>query len=272
MKIIITVSIAAVVTFGLALLLTVLIMKLSNEGANMSVKKRVFFTVGVGLLFFVAGGFFYFGIYYHADKPALEAMLGNDTVKVEQIKEGYLFDGPGEDTALIMYPGAKVDERAYANLLLKIAEQGVDCYMVAMPLHMAFTDKFAAIRIADQALYKSYYICGHSLGGAMAGVCLSRAPEKFAGAFMLASYPSQKLSDDYKYLSFMGSEDHVVKMAVYDKNKVNWPSGGREIIIEGGNHSGYGDYGEQKGDGVASMSRDEQQSFVANTIVEEIAK
>jgi hypothetical protein len=247
-------------------------MKISNEGAQMSFRKRVSMTLGIGFLFFIVGGFCYFGIYYHANDEALEALKGNDTVKVLEIKEGFLFDGPGEYEALVFYPGAKVDERAYSNLLLDIAEGGVDCFMVKMPLHMAFTNRTAAIQIADKYKYQDWYLCGHSLGGAMVSACASMAPQKFKGMFMLASYPSEEIADDYKYLSFMGTKDTVVKRELYEKGKAFWPSLAKEIIIDGGNHSGYGDYGEQKGDGNAVITSAEQQEQVAAAILDEIAK
>ena len=36
------------------------------------------------------------------------------------------------------------------------------------------------------------------------------------------------------------------------------PDGFTDVIIEGGNHAQFGDYGEQKGDGEATISAEEQ--------------
>ena len=65
--------------------------------------------------------------YYHA--VGVEAyMASSGGVTVTQIDEGYWFDGPSEDKALIFYPGAKVEETAYAPMMKSLAEQGVDCF------------------------------------------------------------------------------------------------------------------------------------------------
>jgi len=39
-------------------------------------------------------------------------------------------------------------------------------------------------------------------------------------------------------------------------------------VIEGGNHAQFGYYGPQKGDGVATVSRDEQQRLTVSAILE----
>lgn len=41
----------------------------------------------------------------------------------------------------------------------------------------------------------------------------------------------------------------------YAKNACNLPNGSMEIIIEGGNHAGFGAYGSQKGDGALVLHR-----------------
>ena len=52
----------------------------------------------------------------------------------------------------------------------------------------------------------------------------------------------------------------------YEKYKTNLPEEFTEIIIEGGNHAYFGMYGEQKGDGKASISATEQISITADAI------
>ena len=51
----------------------------------------------------------YVSDYYRADAAAEQA-LESDTVLVEQTDYGWFFDGPSEDTALVFYPGGKVEE------------------------------------------------------------------------------------------------------------------------------------------------------------------
>ena len=83
-------------------------------------------------LLFTAGAVFFgwLGRYYRADAAALAALSSRDTVTVEKISGGWRFDGPGEDTALIFYPGAKVEAAAYAPLLLRLAEGGADGFLL----------------------------------------------------------------------------------------------------------------------------------------------
>ena len=52
----------------------------------------------------------------------VESFLESDSsIQVQKIDEGWLFDSPGNQKALIFYPGAKVDTTSYAPLLKQIA-------------------------------------------------------------------------------------------------------------------------------------------------------
>lgn len=65
-------------------------------------------------------------------------MLCTDAdVAVTPADYGYLFDGPGTEDLLIFYPGAKVEETAYAPLLRQLADGGMDVALVKMPLLLA---------------------------------------------------------------------------------------------------------------------------------------
>ncbi|MCR5452573.1 MAG: alpha/beta hydrolase [Lachnospiraceae bacterium] len=268
MKFFITLTIAIIGTFGLGIILSIMIFKLSKEGSKMSVKKRVIITFGLGFIFFIIGGILYFSDYSKAEANALSDMKGSDNVKVFDVPEGYFFDGPGTEDALVFYAGAKVDEKAYSHLILGLSEQGIDCFLISMPLHHAFTNKEVAIKLTGEYRYDNWYLCGHSLGGAMVSFCANKEPQLFNGLFLLGSYPSEKIDDSMKFVSFLGSEDNVVDRKQYEKGKEFWPSKGYEVIINGGNHAGYGDYGEQPGDGLATISKEQQQ----NTVVEDILK
>ena len=68
----------------------------------------------------------YFGMCYHADALAFDALTSTGSVTVTETEQTYFFDGPGTDTAIIFYPGAKVEPAAYAPLLQMIAAGGVD--------------------------------------------------------------------------------------------------------------------------------------------------
>ena len=48
--------------------------------------------------------------------------------------------------------------------------------------------------------------------------------------------------------------------------RVNLPEDANEYVIDGGNHSGFGYYGQQKGDHVAGISPKEQQEAVVDAL------
>ena len=54
----------------------------------------------------------------------------------------------------------------------------------------------------------------------------------------------------------------------YEECKANLPSDLSESVIDGGNHAGFGMYGEQKGDGVATITNAEQIEITADIIAD----
>lgn len=209
----------------------------------------------------------YVGDYYHVtDKEA--ALADTDSVKVAKTSFGYSFDGPGEDAALIFYPGAKVEDLAYAGLLKQIAADGADCFLVHMPCNFAFLGMNKADEIMSAYEYEHWYLAGHSLGGAMAASYAANNSEKLDGLIFLAAYSTKDLSNsDLKILSVYGSEDKVVNMEKIEQSRELMPDSYKEFLIEGGDHAGFGDYGKQSGDGTASVSAGEQKAQTAEKII-----
>ena len=82
---------------------------------------------------------------------------------------------------------------------------------------------------------------------------------------MLASYSTKEV--ECNSLSIYGSNDGVLNIQQYKKNKKNLKND-KEIIIEGGNHAYFGNYGEQKGDKKAAIKREEQQEKTIMEIVD----
>lgn len=223
-------------------------------------------------LFAVLIGFciWYVSDYYHVtDKNA--ALANTDIVTGSETDFGYSFDGPGEDNALIFYPGAKVQDLAYSDLLKRIAAEGVDCYLVHMPCNLAFLGMNKANDIIYECSYEHWYLAGHSLGDAMAASYAANNSDKLDGLIFLAAYSTNDLSDsDLKILSIYGSEDKVVKMEKIEQGRKLMPNDYEEFQINGGNHAGFGDYGEQSGDGTATISGEEQRSQTVTKIIEMI--
>ena len=207
----------------------------------------------------------YFGNYYHADKTAQQAMKSSRTVKVKQTAEGYLFDGPAKKNTIIFYPGAKVETTAYAPLLKQIASQEADVFLVDMPLHMAFFGLNKADNIRASYHYQNWYMSGHSLGAAMAARYSADHLKDYRGLIMLAGYPTKDLhAANFSVLSIYGSKDGNAKML--QKNPQYLPKDYTKQVIKGGNHAQFGNYGRQKGDGQATISRKAQQQATTQAV------
>ncbi|MCR5698984.1 MAG: alpha/beta hydrolase [Treponemataceae bacterium] len=176
-------------------------------------------------------------------------------------------------TGLIFYPGGLVSYQAYLPLMAKCASNGISCYIIQMPDDFAILNLNAAYRVQKRyPEISSWYIAGHSLGGAMAATYVASHKNDFEGLILLAAYSTGDISSSgLKVLSVYGSCDGVLNMANYEKYRSNLPqegSGFTEVVIEGGNHGQFADYGEQKGDGQATISRETQQDQTVSAITE----
>ncbi len=211
---------------------------------------------------------FYVNDYYKASDKAKKAMLGNDSVEVVE-KDGYYVFSSGENIAdtekgIIFYPGGKVEETAYAPMLLELAENGYDVYLVKMPAKLAIFGMNAAEDIIeDEEHVIEWTMMGHSLGGAMAASFSASHDAEVDALVLLAAYSTEDLTDkEIDVYSFYGSEDRVLNMEKYEEYSDNLPENTVEAVIDGGNHAYYAHYGEQEGDGTAMITREEQQECV----------
>ena len=89
------------------------------------------------ILAILAGVFFwYVSDYYRAEDIALQVMARDSGITVQE-NLTILSPAAPTDTAIIFYPGAKVEAEAYLPLLDQIRQTGVACILVHMPFHMA---------------------------------------------------------------------------------------------------------------------------------------
>ena len=220
------------------------------------------------ILILLSAFFIYTAIYYKADSKALEA-LASENIKIEEHNNFYSFMPDNPKAGIIFYPGAKVDEKAYAPLMLELTNHNYACFLVKMPFHLAF---FGQNR-ADQVLEKyssitEWYMMGHSLGGVVASG-YANSHSQISGLILLASYASVDLSNsDLKVISIYGSNDGVLSLKNYEDSKKNLPSNFWEYVIEGGNHSGFGNYGHQKKDGSLELE-DGMQINITSCVIDE---
>lgn len=215
------------------------------------------------LLFLCCVVFFswYVSDYYRADETA-QALLMDEHIEAH---EDYTLLSPDQptDTALIFYPGAKVEESAYLPLLEQLRQEGLACILVPMPFHMAIFDSDAALDVMKQFPDISHwYIGGHSMGGAMASQFASQHPDLVEGLILLGAYPYGEYAAEDTLTVYGSLNTSVAEKIDYTENVV---------IIEGGNHAQFGNYGPQKGDAPAEITDAEQQAITVSAIVEFVA-
>ena len=204
--------------------------------------------------------------YYHATAEA-QAVLEQSEVTVEQINSRTIAFVPEQPkAALIFYPGGKVEYTAYAPLMQELSKQGFLCLLEKMPLNLAVLDITAADGLREKfPEIEKWYIGGHSLGGAMAAIYASRHADELDGLVLLGGYSTSDLRrTKLKALCIYGSNDRVMNREKYQNYKSNLPTQYVETVISGGNHAYFGSYGEQKGDGTASITNDEQMAVTAS--------
>ena len=227
---------------------------------SMPRRKKWLVAGGITLLILaiLTGAFFwYVSDYYRAEDAALEVLTQDRGITVQD-NLTILSPTYPTDTAIIFYPGAKVEAEAYLPLLDQIRQTGVACILVHMPFHMAIFDANAAEAVITQfPEYQHWYIAGHSMGGAMASQFASDHPDLvdgliLMGAYIYGDYPAEDT------LTIYGSLNQSVEDKIdYTENIVE---------IEGGNHAQFGNYGPQKGDLPAAISAEEQQKQTVEAI------
>ena len=209
---------------------------------------------------------------YAPEEYALESLTSSETVVFSQKRDLLVFS-PAIKTSvgLIFYPGGLVDYRAYAPLLKELAENGIESFLVKMPLDLAVISPNRAMDIIkDNPEIKTWIMAGHSLGGSMAARFASKNSGTIGGLILLASYPARGdslVNSKIRVLSIYGTEDSVLNSDAFNDTKVLLPPDTLLLELEGGNHAQFGWYGPQKGDGIATMSREKQQELTLNAIL-----
>lgn len=232
------------------------------------IKKGLLIALAVFLVIAVVFGL-YAGDYYHAELEAIQELsLELEYERMERLEDGSLVFFPAEyDSAVIFYPGGKVEALAYIPLMEHCAREGVLAVLMPMPFNLAVLAKDAAASIPEQfPEVENWYMAGHSLGGSMAASFAAENTAWVEGLILLAAYSTEEL--EIPVLSIRGSEDGVLDLEKYEKYRTNLPADFEEHILEGGNHAGFGFYGPQEGDGTATISSREQIAGTAKLIAE----
>lgn len=206
------------------------------------------------------------------EEQALAALEAGADVTVST-GDSIIFQPTGiePETGMIFYPGGRVDYRSYAAVLHEIAEQGFVVVLVPAPLNLMVFDPNAAGTIIPQFPQIGHWaVGGHSLGGVMAAQYAGSHTDKVQGLVLWASYPASNndLSDSgLKVLSIYGTLD-MGGVEPFQASRALLPTDTTWLVIEGGNHAQFGDYGFQPGDNPATVSAADQQTQVVNATVD----
>jgi len=224
-----------------------------------------FFIVAIAVMGFVIWASSALG----PEPEALAALQSDDHVSVSLDK--YIVFQPASrkvSTAFVFYPGGRVDYRSYAAPLRRIAAEGYLVILLPVRLNLAFFDINAADgAIASFPEIRHWVVGGHSLGGVAAAAYAGRNDD-LDGVVFWASYPANDTlkNTDLKILSIYGTLD-MGGLDSFEASRLNLPSTAKFVVIDGGNHGQFGDYGFQPGDNEATISRADQQRQVVEATV-----
>lgn len=236
------------------------------------IRKRIFIILGAAIVVLFIGAWIYLGDYYRADETAKAALASNDQVTVRQEGNLTIFSPAVSDekTGFVFYPGGKVEDVAYAPLMHALAEKGLTAIIVGMPFNLAVFNPSGANRAIEMfPEIRHWIIGGHSLGGAMASDYLADNSDKLEGLVLMGAYPNKDLSQiDDPLLCLFGSEDKIMNRQAFEAARAKVPKKTVFYEIMGGNHSGFGNYGLQSGDGTPKISSEDQQAVTVEKILE----
>ncbi len=216
--------------------------------------------IGLGVLVLTLGlgiGFYVYTLdFYRADTSALRQYENNGVVS----NRIHSFIDDDANTGLIIYPGGKVESRAYALLASRFQARGLSVFIAEMPFNLAVFDIHAGnqIRQENEAI-EQWFIMGHSLGGAMASSHIASQPDAYRGIIYLAAYPINDSS--LPRLIIYGDQDGVLSLERLEAYQTE------AIVIEGGNHANFANYGDQEGDQVSSLSTEQQQILTLELVI-----
>lgn len=208
---------------------------------------------------------------YEPTAEARAAVVPNEDVDV--LESGYLTFSPGDrtpDVGLVFYPGARVPPAAYAPLARQIADAG---YLVVVPDMLLGLAVLSPAR-ADEVLkahpdIDAWVIGGHSLGGAMAAN-FAEGSTRIDGVVLVAAYPGESTHLEIQELDVLviyGDADELATPAEVEAAEARLPDDTEWVRLSGANHTQFGSYRGQRGDGTASMTAVEQRDRTAAAII-----
>ena len=227
-----------------------------------------------GLIWIVLGIAFFIFIYLSFEAKGFdEKMLLSDSsvVVTESSKAITFFPKKGSKGRIIFYPGALVDPFAYSPLCRKLSEHGYETIIIRMPFRLASQGYNLIKELNLLSVGERTILIGHSQGGKMAAQFLYENPDAIDRLVLLGTTHPRDIdlsSSKIPVLKIFGSEDAIAPVEKIIQNMSKLPEHTEYFKIIGGNHSQFGYYGHQLGDGEAVITRETQIDSVVSKIVD----
>lgn len=230
-------------------------------------KKRVYIRLALASFWLIFFGFQLWSMQARGVDDTV--FVDGSKVQVEDSDASIVFT-PAVDTlssALLFYPGALVDPRAYAPMARDIALNGYKAVIIKIPYRMAVSSEQEettwqrTLHVMDSDQTKLWVVGGHSRGGRMAVAFAEKYHDRLDGMLLVAtSHPREKnLSGlSLPVMKIYGSEDGLASEAEIKDFASNLPADTQWHRVEGANHQQFAWYGSQLGGGKATISREAQ--------------
>ena len=208
---------------------------------------------------------------FAASPVAVTAMAGGSGVRVSDAATTITLspEGVSATRGFVFQPGARVDPRAYVPILTDVSRSGVLVVIVKQPFDIGFLAIGAPAAVIEaHPEVTTWDVAGHSLGGIAASSYAGSHTDTVRGLVLWASYPIGSLAQSgLRVASVSGSADGLATPADIEASRIDLPGDTAYTVVEGGVHAFFGDYGEQPGDGIPGVSREEAQRQIVDATV-----
>lgn len=188
------------------------------------------------------------------------------------LQNGYwTLNSTGASNAVVFFPGAKIDSRAYIPLMDRVRNAGYDVHIVIAAMGSAGTapetmDRFNRV-LAEHGPYEKISVMGHSAGGTGAYNALLLNKPNVKGLFSVAGGTGSLLGRTEKMGLIYGTLD-----GLFGGNAAGqiakMPADTVVTLIPGGNHHQDASYDFLDfGDNLATICREAQHDIIFNAMI-----
>ena len=211
--------------------------------------------------------------YSYQSRNVDEVVLDSDeNVSVIQKDDLIIFEPNTniQNKTFLFLPGGLVDPKAYTPMARNIALEGVKVIIVKMPLRLANLGYRRVLELINKEPDTQYFVGGHSQGGKMAAQLIYENPGVADGLILIGTTHPRDIDLSHLNIPVMklaASNDGVADLDEIKFNLKNLPGNAQLKVIEGGNHSQFGYYGNQLRDNKATISLEQQQQSLVDNMV-----